>query len=211
MLYKNNHKESTITTVPTYDAVAVFGTKLQPDGKFPAFVYDEIDHAIGFLKRGRATYIIFCGSHSLKAELKGEKECEVAKRYVDEHYPEHSHRVLMEDQSTCIPENWLFLRKNFPTLRRIHLVTIAPLVPRIEFLGDWIYGDHGQLSFTGLPLEPGNFPNEARLLRDVKCILMKRNKIKRGDYKSLLNSDGSSCWNKLRLDHHHCHDHPRSS
>jgi hypothetical protein len=185
----------------------VFGTQLDEQGAFPPFVPLLIDRAVDHIRLGRAPKIVFCGSHPLKAGyLRGPKECDAAEAYLRHRHPGIIARgqFYKEDRSTSVPENWLFLKQNFPHLRRLHLVTIAPLLPRIRFLGDWIYGDNAALSFESLSWTRIDFPHEPRMLRNARCTLTTRNQMRRGDHGFLLKKDGSSRWDELRLDHHAC-------
>lgn len=190
--------------MPNYDAVVVFGTQLNDKGEFPQFVYQLIDSAIGILAQNKAETFIFCGSHAMKSGLSGRKEADVAYEYVRRYHSNFIHRMKLEKHSTNIPENWLFLKVNFPSLRSIYLITIRPLLPRIKFLGDWIYGNDATLTFGTLPEDEKEFPNEKRLLQDAECTLLKRNKMRRGDHTFLLKKKTESRWNELRLDHHNC-------
>ncbi|HSX01855.1 MAG TPA: hypothetical protein VLI05_00915 [Candidatus Saccharimonadia bacterium] len=197
-----------------YDAIAVFGSQLTATGKFPDYVYNEIDYAVGLLDDGAASTLVFCGSHALKHGLQGRRECEVAAEYLGDHHPGHLPRLRKEARSTSIPEKWLFTKTGYPDLHRIHVVTIEPLLPRIRFLGNWIYGDEGELSFTALPWPNDAFSDEPRLLQDAECALTVRGipvrgtsehePMARGDHRRLLNEDGSSRWDEIRRDHYEC-------
>lgn len=189
--------------MPKYDAVVVFGTRLQQNGTFLPIVYQEIDRAIKILKQSAAKQFIFCGSHWIKDGLRGPKECDVAEKYVGEKYPECLKQFKKEGRSTTVPENWLFLKLDFPEARRLHQVTLTPLLPRMQFFGDWIFGDEGELSFETLTCPESLYPQERRVFRDAKCILTVYNKMKRGDHKFLL-KNGKSRWKQLPDDHHNC-------
>lgn len=185
-----------------YDAVAVFGSQINSSGQFPPFVYQAIDRAIQLLEAGAASKLIFCGSHAFKMGQPSKKkvECEIAETYIREHYPQYIERFLKECESTSVVENWLYLRARFGPYRRIHLITIDPLLPRMKYVGDWMYGGYGRLSFETVPGFGDMFPDDARVLRNTKCILTVRNNMPRGRYQYLL-KNGRSIWQELRIEH----------
>lgn len=187
-----------------YDAVVVFGTRLKEDNTFPEHVYLQIDMAVNMLNLGLASRMIFCGSHWAASGSREIKECDVAEAYVTRRYPQHLARLSKEGRSTVTPENWLFLKRDFPEIRQLHLVTITPLVARIVFLGDYIYGDTVSISVTALPWSPTDYPHESVLLREAQCIFTRWTSMKRGDDGFLVNPDGSSRWKELSDSHHAC-------
>jgi hypothetical protein len=189
--------------------VAVFGAQLNSQGSFPPYVLQEIDRAIKLIEAGATHYLVFCGSHALKQGLQGPTECEVARAYVAQHHPSYLKRFRGEDKSTNIPENWLLMKLGFPHLEHIHLITIEPLLPRVQWLGQMVYGNDAELSFEALPWPAQDFPNEKRLLQDAQCTLTERGfqgrRMGPGEHRFLLDESTSrSRWNELRLDHHNC-------
>lgn len=190
----------------TYDAVAVFGTRLKEDGTFLPFVYHEIDRAVARVTLGQARYLVFCGSHWAGEKFRGVKECDVAEQYLRDTHPDVLPYFHKEDQSTTLPENWLYMKRRFSKLRRIHHITITPFAPRMQFCGDWIYGDHAELSFETLPWPTDDFPHEPQLLRDVKCMFTVHKQMTRGDDSYLLYpGTENSRWMELWREHGaHC-------
>lgn len=189
----------------TYDAVAVFGTRLQDDGTFLPFVYKELDQAVALVEQGRAPRLIFCGSHWAGEGLRGKRECDVAEAYVSRRHPHVLPYFYKERRSTTVPENWLYMKIGFPAVRTIHLVTITPLLERIKFCGDWIYGDEGSLTYEALPWPASDFPHEPQLLRIMRCMFTVQNRKKRGDHTFLLHKGSeTSCWTKLWTEHGSC-------
>lgn len=188
-----------------FDAIVVFGTRIQDDGTFLPFVYQEIDRAATLISEGRAPQFIFGGSHWAGESFRGVRECDIAEVYFKNTYPHLASTFLKENRSTCVPENWLFVKIGFPHLRRIHQITIAPLVSRMAFTADWIYGDDGELSHEALPWLASDFPYEEQLLRDARCIFTVYNNMKRGHHDFLLDREsGESKWEQLWQAHGNC-------
>ncbi len=188
-----------------YDAVAVFATRLQDDGTFLPFVYHEIDRAVAIIETGQASHLIFCGSHWAGEEFRGTRECDVAEAYLSERHPHILPYLLKEGRSTTVPENLLYMKLCFPGIRTIHQVTIVPLLPRMKFCGDWIYGDEGELTYETLPWPADDFPHEPKLLQIMRCIFTVQNDKMRGDHTFLL-CEGSeeSRWKELWDSHGSC-------
>lgn len=188
-----------------YDAVAVFGARLQEDNSFPSFVYKEIDRAMQLVESGQAPRLIFCGNYWAGEKFRGVRECDVAEKYIRVRYPHILSRFYKEGRSTTVPENWLFMKLDFPSVRKIHQVTIEPFLPRMKFCGDWIYGDDGELTHEALPW-PNTFPHEPLLLKIMQCMFTVQNNKKRGDHTFLLQkgSSNKSQWVKLWDAHGGC-------
>jgi hypothetical protein len=188
-----------------FDAVAIFGTRLQDDDTFLPFVYQEIDRAASLITEGLAPQVIFCGSHWAGEKFRGVRESDVAEVYFKDMYPQLARAFLKESQSTCVQENWLFMKVGFPSIRRIYHITIRPFLPRMAFTGDWIYGNDGVITHEALPWPVTNFPHEAQLLRDAKCIFTVYNHMERGHHNFLLNpKTGESKWQELWWAHGNC-------
>ena len=183
-----------------YDAVVVCGMRLQDDNTFPPFVYQEIDRAIWLLSEGLAEWFVFCGNYWAGEADRGIRECDVAEAYLQERYPSFLSRFLKEGQSTVVQENWGFLKLTYPTLRRLHQVTITPLLPRMRYVAEWTYGDEAELSFTALPWPSVDFPLERTLLKIAKCIYAS---MERGDHTFLIRN-GVSRWQELWKAHENC-------
>lgn len=189
----------------TYDAVAVFGTRLQENNTFLPFVYQELDQAVTLVEGGLASRLIFCGSHWAGEGFGGVRECDVAEAYLAKRHAPILPYFMKEGRSTTVPENWLYMKLAFPDIRKIHLVTIKPLLPRMKFCGDWIYGDEGSLSFEALSWPATSFPHEAKLLQIMRCIFTVQNHKRRGDHTFLLRKgSGESCWEELWDAHGSC-------
>ncbi len=187
--------------MPIYDAVVVCGTCLQDDNTFLPFVYAEIDRAIELLRQRQAEVFVFCGYYWAGETFRGIRECDVAEAYVRQRYPEYLPYFLKEDRSTVVQENWGFLRLTYPSLWRIHQVTIAPLLPRMQYVADWIYGDDGELTFEVLEgIEVPDFPFEEKNLEIAKCIF---STMDRGDMDFLI-QDGVSRWQEYWDSHLGC-------
>lgn len=187
------------------DAVAVFGTRLQNDGTFLPFVYQEIDRAVAMIETGQAPKFIFCGSHWAGESFNGTRECDVVEAYLQRSHPHILPYFLKEERSTTVQENWLYMKLTFPNIRRIHHITIMPFLPRMQFCGDWIYGDEGSLTHEALPWPAEDFPHEPQLLRDAQCIFKVFYHMERGDHTFLLYPESDiSRWVALWQEHGNC-------
>ncbi|HSX02558.1 MAG TPA: ElyC/SanA/YdcF family protein [Candidatus Saccharimonadia bacterium] len=196
--------------MPAYDAIVVFGNRLREkngsEREFEPFVYQEIDRAVELLSRGAAPLLVFCGNYWAGEADRGIRECDVAEAYMSRRHPEYLPQFRKEGRSTCVQENWAYLRLTYPELRRLHQVTIAPLLPRMKFVGQQMYEDHGQLSFEALPWPDTEFRHEEKLLQVAGCIFESVDPLKsrkRSPYEILL-QDGVSCWQELWKAHGGC-------
>jgi len=195
-------------------AIVVFGTEKDKEtGKFPAFVYAELDEAVRLFLKGHAPHIILCGRHSFKnLEPPEESEAFRMRRYIFDRYG-HLARIakrgviLLEQRSTSIPDNWAQLWLHYPTLQEVTLVTIRPLLPRIRFFGQKTCGNSVVITYAALQESPHRFPHERRRLAEARCML---EILGGGSVTLLVDELGRSIWPALLRYHHaHCPQHER--
>jgi len=194
------------------DAIVVFGLQLGDKGELSDWLKARIDAAVRLYKKGKAKHIIFCGYYPLKRkDLQKYPEATAMKQYCLETYPEVPAAVIFkEERSLSTPDSLIFLRSGFPNLKRFTIVTQKTLGKRIKFLQEMIYGRSAKVEYVALPSSDKDFPLEAFLLDDMKCTFafytdhLPGGKYKPGEYQKLLNPDGTTRWDELRLLHHDC-------
>jgi hypothetical protein len=167
--------------------------------------------AIQLFRQGVAPVIIVCGWRPLKRQDLGRYcESEVMEQYLLTKYGKETWAkdlvVLRESDSTSVPDNLVFVRYNFPSLRRVVIVVGNKVVPRIEFFAYKVFGNSVDVSVQGCDDKISDEATERRLLSDAICTL--QNMVP-GDISYLLLPPGEdgrlrSRWDELRIKHHDC-------
>ena len=193
-----------------YDAVAVLGKAYNFETRrYPDHMYESLRVAARMYGSGRAVGgIAVCGAAEMKALERGQRapttEAEEMERYLIAELNVPASAIHVEDKSTNTPENFVNL-KAIAQRRgwsRIYMPIAEPRIERAAFLGQKIC--HGQSDFIMEGVEPDSgeeFRTEAKLHGDTVCTLQD---MAWGDHEFLLNPDGTSRWNELRLGHRTC-------
>ncbi|HEX6461825.1 MAG TPA: YdcF family protein [Candidatus Saccharimonadales bacterium] len=193
-----------------YDAAAVLGKAYDFERqRYPQHMYESLRVAAQKYESGRAMGgIAVCGAAEMKALERGQRapttEAEEMERYLIAELNVPASAIHVEDKSTNTPENFVNLKAIAMRWgwRQIYMPIAAPRIERAAFLGQKV--GYGQCDFTMEGVAPDSdeeFRTEAKLLGDMACTLKA---MAWGDHEFLLNPDGSSRWNELRLGHRAC-------
>ncbi|HYG83287.1 MAG TPA: YdcF family protein [Verrucomicrobiae bacterium] len=185
-------------------AVVVFGYKVNEGGELHTFATQRIDRAVE--EHNRTGWpLIFCGSRSFKnSQSACFSEAELMKDYCQKTHSVPAEVIFTETQSTSAPENWLYLKASFPSLKEIVLPTQVPLMGRLNLLRQMIYGTDKspQVRYAAIACSPKEFPHEQRRIKVLQCIFA--NYIpgfRPGKHKMLLDAAGQSCWPAFAAQH----------
>lgn len=197
------------TSATVVRAIAVHGCQLSDKGEITPALRARLDKAIQLYDAGLAPAIIVCGWRPLKREDLGAYcEADVMEEYIRAKRIREGKSailVLKERNSTSVPENLVFVRKQFPKLRVIHIVVGEKVVKRIAYFAYMVFKGNAKFSVHGCNDGVGTQEQEEKLIADAKCTLKK---MIPGRWRYLFAGykDGrpQSHWDKLRIAHHKC-------
>ncbi len=191
-------------------AILLLGHKPDENGQIQEGARIRANLAAQLYYRGVAPVIIPSGWYWPKNEkLRKFRESVILKEYLLETYGDiQDNDIMLEPYSTSVPENLLFTRVMFPNLRHAAIVAGRWFEPRVRFLAQMIFGDAIQFEYWSCDDGLSDEQNEARLLRDLKCIVedigMEPGDISPVRLPSLEDGTLQSRWPQLNKDHHSC-------
>lgn len=197
------------TSATVVRAIAVHGCQLSDKGKITRALKVRLNKAIRLYDAGLAPVIIVCGWRPLKREDLGVYcEADVMEEYIRDKRTREGKSVipvLKEQYSTSVPENLVFVRKQFPNLRFIHIVVGRKVVKRIAYFSHMVFKGNAKVSCHGCNDGIGNRLQERKLTADAKCTLKDMTP---GDWGYLfvgyVCGRPQSRWDELRIAHHDC-------
>jgi len=199
-------------------AIAVHGCQLSNNGKIAHALEVRLDTAFQLYLQGVASTIIVCGWYPLKREdLARYCEAELMEAYLRQVYGNHPAfsglTILLEKDSTSVPENLVFVRDRFPNLQEVTIIVGEKVVPRIEYFSWMVFNGFARVHCYGCNDGVSSDELEHKLIGDAKCTLsgalLGDEGMTPGDISYLLlppdaNGRRRSRWDELRIAHHEC-------
>ncbi|HEX6258509.1 MAG TPA: ElyC/SanA/YdcF family protein [Candidatus Saccharimonadales bacterium] len=178
-----------LTSESVTSAVIAFGFKLNWRGELQKIAKNHLKRAVQVYREGGYEAIVVCGYYPLNdPHMDIFCEADVMEAWLHEFDP--SIPVLKERLSRCSIERWLYLRRNFPKLRKMCLVVRKSALKRQMFFARLVYGKvANRLTYEVLLWRDGREARETSLLRAAQCLY---GHIKLGRYDKLFNEDGTT-------------------